>query len=395
MGTFQVPGRVSGKTYNLKIKGDTPSATEQERIRAFIDEKENAFAADYEARYGAPLAVDDGTALGRGFEMGKAGAYSRLGTAAEYLGSGLGLESLTNLGKGMRESGDYEAFLESLRQPAPTRREDITGISSALTYAGEGIGQSIPESGASLAATIGGTIAGTAATGNPITGGIIGVGVGTAVAFPSFFGGNIQRQEDEVAAGRKEEVDVADAVVSAVGQSAINAIADRFLALGLTKPGQKWLTRTVTGGAEGAVVEAPSEIAQSIIERFQAGLPLDDDAAISEYIDAGILGGVMGGGIRATTAGFGLGMEKEAPPPAPPGTTTPPPAVGGPTTGAPATVRILPLSALATVRRSRSMVTLPRPISQLQSTSTIRTRPRRARRIPRCRLQTRSKPSRA
>lgn len=59
MGTFQVPGRVSGKTYNLKIKGDTPSATEQERIRAFIDEKENAFAADYEARYGAPLAVED------------------------------------------------------------------------------------------------------------------------------------------------------------------------------------------------------------------------------------------------------------------------------------------------------------------------------------------------
>jgi hypothetical protein len=336
MGTFQVPGRISGKTYNLKIKGDTPSATEQERIRAFVDEKENAFAADYEARYGAPLAVDDGTALGRGFEMGKAGAYSRLGTAAEYLGSGLGLESLVNLGRGMRESGDYEAFLESLRQPAPMRREDVTGIGSALTYLGEGIGQSIPESGASLAATIGGTIAGTAATGNPITGGIIGVGTGTVVAFPSFFGGNIQRQEDEVAAGRKEEVDVADAVVSAVGQSTINAIADRFLALGLTKPGQKWLTRTVTGGAEGAVVEAPSEIAQSIMERFQAGLPLDDDEAISEYIDAGILGGVMGGGIRATTAGFGLGMEKEAPPP---GTTTPPPAVGGPATGAPATIQ--------------------------------------------------------
>ena len=332
MGTFQVPGRISGKTYNLKIKGDTPSATEQERIRAFLDEKESAFAADYEARYGAPLAVDDGTALGRGFEMGKAGAYSRLGTAAEYLGSGLGLESLVNLGKGMRESGDYESFLESLRQPAPMRREDVTGIGSALTYLGEGIGQSIPESGASLAATVGGTIAGTAATGNPITGGIIGVGVGTAVAFPSFFGGNIQRQEAEVAAGRKEEVDVADAVTAAVGQSAVNAIADRFLALGLTKPGQKWLTRTVTGGAEGAVVEAPSEIAQSIMERFQAGLPLDDDEAISEYIDAGILGGVMGGGIRATTAGFGLGMEKEAPPPAPPGTTTPPPAVGAPAT---------------------------------------------------------------
>jgi hypothetical protein len=339
MGTFQVPGRVSGKTYNLKIKGDTPSATEQERIRAFIDEKENAFAADYEARYGAPLAVDDGTALGRGFEMGKAGAYSRLGTTAEYIGSGLGLESLANFGRGMREEGDYEAFLESLRQPAPTRREDVTGIGSALTYVGEGIGQSIPEAAAPLLATIAGTAAGTVATGNPITGTAIGIGAGTVTGLPSFFGGNIQRQEEEVAAGRKEEVDVADAIIGAIGQATINSVADKFLILGILKPGQKWLTRTVTGAAEGAVAEVPSEITQTMIERFQAGLPLDNDEAISEYIDAGILGGVMGGGIRATTAGLGVGMERPAAPPAPPGTTTPPPVVGGPATGAPSTIQ--------------------------------------------------------
>ena len=320
MGTFQVPGRVSGKTYNLKIKGDTPSDTEQARIRAFIEEKENAFAADYEARYGAPLAVDDGTALGRGFELGKAGAYSRLGTATEYLGSGLGLESLADFGRGMRESGDQETFLETLRQPAPTQLEDVKGLGSFLTYAGEGIGQSGPEMLAPLAAAGIGTLVG---------GPVAGVGAGAVTAFPSFFGGNIQRQEEEVAAGRKDKVDVTDAVISAVGQSALNAIGDKLLLGGFLKPGQKWLTRTAVGAGEGAAAEIPTEITQQIIERKQAGLPLDDDEAINEYVNAGVLGGIMGGGIRGTTAGLGIGVEKETPPPTlllpRPALITPPP----------------------------------------------------------------------
>lgn len=311
MGTVQVPGRISGKTYNLKIKGDTPSKSEQARIRAFLDQKESAFATDYEAKYGAPLAVDDGTALGRGLEAGKASAFSRLGTATEYLGSGLGLESLVSAGQGMRQAGDYEGFLESLRQPAPTKREDVTGLGSALTYAGEGVGQSIPEMLAPLAAGAAGTIAGTAATGNPFTGGAIGLAASGVTAFPSFFGGNIQRQEAEVDAGRKAEVDVQSALTSALGQSALNAVGDKLLLGGFLKPGQKWLTRTLIGGAEGAVAEVPTEIAQQMLERKQAGLALDSDDAISEYIDAGILGGIMGGGVRATTAGLGVGMEKK------------------------------------------------------------------------------------
>lgn len=318
MGIFEAPGRVSGKTYKLKIKGDTPSETEQARIRAFVDEQENAFAANYEASYGAPLAVDDGTALGRGWEMGKAGAFSRLGTATEYLGSGLGLESLVNVGKGMQDSGEQEAFLESLRQPAPTELKDVTGLGSALTYLGEGIGQSGPEMLAPLVAGAAGTL-----TAGPLA----GLGASAATAFPSFFGGNIQRQEGEVAAGRKAEVDVSDAIVSAVGQSALNAIGDKLLLGGFLKPGQKWLTRSVIGVAEGAATEIPTEIAQQIIERKQAGLPLDDDEAISEYINAGILGGVMGGGVRGATAALGIGMGGEAPPAGTPPAVSPTPTI--------------------------------------------------------------------
>jgi hypothetical protein len=306
MSVIQVPGRVSGRNYSVQISGDTPTPTEQERIRQYVAQQEAQFTQSYSQAFGQEPVVDDGTALGRGWELGKAGAYSRLGTATEYLGSGLGIESLSRTGQRMRAEGDFEAFLDSMRQPEPMRREDVTGIGSTLTWLGEGIGQSGPEMLAPLAAGAAGTLLGGPAA---------GLGAGAATAFPSFFGGNIQRQEGEVAAGRLAEVDTSAAIVAAIGQSAINSVADKLLLGGFLKPGQKWLTRSAIGAAEGAVVEAPSEIAQQMLERKQAGLPLDSDDAISEYIDAGILGGVMGGGIRGTTAGLGIGVERPAAPP--------------------------------------------------------------------------------
>jgi len=313
MGTIQVPGRLSGRTYTVDIAGDAPTPAEQARILSGVTERENRFAQRFAGTMGRPLAEpDDGTALGRGFELGKSGAYSRLGTAAEYLGQGLGSEGIAALGQRMRQSGDYETLLEQLRQPAPTRREDVTGIGSALTYVGEGIGQSGPEMLAPLAASAVGTIVG---------GPVIGLGAGVVTAFPTFFGGNIQRQEDEVAAGNLEGVDVQGALVSALGQSALNSVGDKLLLGGFLKPGQKWLTRTAVGFGEGAAVEIPTEIAQQMLERRQAGLALDSDDAISEYIDAGILGGIMGGGVRGTTA---LLRGSRGPAPTPPPAAAPP-----------------------------------------------------------------------
>jgi len=332
MGTIKVPGRLSGRTYTVNIKGDAPSETEQARIRSMIDERESRFAQRYQEQLGKPLAEpDDGTALGRGFELGKAGAYSRLGTATEYLGRGLGLESLIDTGRSMRESGDTEAFLDSMRQPAPTTLEDVKSakgilstIDKGLTYVGEGVGQSAPEMLAPLAASAAGIL---------LSGPVAGLAAGSATAFPSFFGGNIQRQEDEVAAGRKAEVDVTDAITSAIGQSVLNSIGDKLLLGGFLKPGQKWLTRTAVGMGEGAVSEIPTEITQSIIERKQAGLPLDSDDAINEYVNAGVLAGIMGGGARGVTAGLGIGIEQ--PQKAPPEPKTVAPVAATPTIAAP------------------------------------------------------------
>jgi ribosomal protein S25 len=341
MGKIIVPGRLSGRQYAINIKGDTPSATEQARIRQFLDEREGAFAQEYEQRFGRPLAVDDGTALGRGWEMGKASATSRLGTATEYLGSGLGIDSLRGLGQSMRAAGDQEAFMESLRQPEQTQWEDVDSLGSFLTFAGEQAGQTGPESLASLGATLGGTLVGTAATGNPLTGGAIGIGTGAMVAAPTIFGGNIQRQEAEVAAGRREKVDVGSALAATVGQSVLESVSDKLLLSGLVKPGMKVFTRTVAGAAEGATTEGLTEVGQQMLERWQAGLPLDNDEAIKEYINAGIAGGVIGAPVRGGTAALGIGIEGEADTSKnkPKDTTAPPPAAAAPTapTAAPPT----------------------------------------------------------
>ncbi len=93
MGVIQVSGP-SGKSYSVQISGASPTATEQDRIRQYVSQQEAQFSQEYSDMFGQAPVFDDGTALGRGFELGKSGAYSRLGTAAEYLGQGLGSEVL-------------------------------------------------------------------------------------------------------------------------------------------------------------------------------------------------------------------------------------------------------------------------------------------------------------
>jgi hypothetical protein len=149
---------------------------------------------------------------------------------------------------------------------------------------------------------------------------------------PTIFGGNVQRQEEEVKAGRKDKVDLTDALAATVGSATVEAIADRFLILGLIKPGQKIFSRTIGGLIEGAAVEAPTEILQQVLERAQAGLPLTDDAAMQEYITSGISGAVVGSSIRGPLAMAGIGTGAQPTPSTTP--TTPavnPPALAGPT----------------------------------------------------------------
>jgi hypothetical protein len=284
MGIISVAG-ASGRKYPINIAGDVPDEIERGRIQQYVAAQEQAFAQEYEATLGKPLApADDGTAIGRGWERGMASAKTRLGTTQRIIGEQTGLDFLKNYGVDVEEQGRYEQLLAQLSQPTPLEYTDVKGLNSGFSFVGEQLGQTALETGAVIGATTLGTIAGTAATGNPVTGTALGLTAGALTAAPTIFGGNVQRQEEEVKAGRKDKVDLTDALAATVGQATIESITDKLILLKLVKPGQKIFSRTIGGLIEGAALEAPTEILQQVIERAQAGLPLDDDAAIQEYI---------------------------------------------------------------------------------------------------------------
>jgi len=324
MGTVQVPGRVSGKTYNLKIKGDTPSDTERARILSFIEEKENAFIQKYEQEIGTPIPEpEDGTALGRGIARGIPAAKSTLGTTIETIGDKTGIASIADFGRGMEESAAQRQFELALSQPKPITRQDVAAtegffpkIGAGLTYAGELAGSQIPQLGVGLAGGTAGAIGGFAV--GSVPGAIAGFGIGSGLSeAPLLFGANVQRQEQEVAEGRKDAVDLGDALGATVGQAALTGIANAIGAKGLTLVRGGLFTRAAKGAALGAPVEGLNEVGQAVLERYQAGLPIDTPEAIQEYIDNGIAGGVLGGGLGASTgvvAGRGTNAADEAAP---------------------------------------------------------------------------------
>jgi hypothetical protein len=331
MGIISVAG-ASGRKYPINIAGDVPDEIERGRIQQYVAAQEQAFAQEYTAKTGKELQVDDGTAIGRGWERGMASAKTRLGTTQRIIGEQTGLDFLKNYGVDVEEQGRYEQLLAQLSQPTPLEYTDVKGLGSGFTFVGEQIGQTAPETGAIMGATLLGTIGGTAATGNPVAGTALGITAGALTASPTIFGGHVQRQEEEVKAGRKDKVDLTDALAATVGSATVEAIADRFLILGLIKPGQKIFSRTIGGLIEGAAVEAPTEILQQVLERAQAGLPLTDDAAMQEYITSGISGAVVGSSIRGPLAMAGIGTGAQPTPSTTP--TTPavnPPALAGPT----------------------------------------------------------------
>jgi hypothetical protein len=91
---------------------------------------------------------------------------------------------------------------------------------------------------------------------------------------------------------------VEKALIAAGGQAAIEGIAGKILAFTPFRAGTGSLwARTAKGAGAGVATEVPTEITQQLIERAQAGLPIDSDDAIQEYIDAGIAAGILGGGI--------------------------------------------------------------------------------------------------
>ena len=252
--------------------------------------------------------------------------YERVGMAKTGIGAavGKGIESLISSGK--TAIGALTGSPEDAAREAIARGEDIDAryaeqvslekVKKAyekgiLPAAGEAISQipaAIAEQAPNIAATLGSARAGAAlgSFAGPI-GTLVGGGLGAAL--PSLiqqFGGNIERQAaEQQKRGEPLSIDRGAAALAAAPQAALD-VAGTFIPLGgrlvskltgipekalLGKSAEqvakladeKLLATLAKGTATGAIAEIPTEIAQQMLERAQAGLSLTSPDALKEY----------------------------------------------------------------------------------------------------------------
>jgi hypothetical protein len=164
------------------------------------------------------------------------------------------------------------------------------------------------------------------------TGMVAGPLAGTAafgvVMLGSYLADNIyrQKQEQEKQGDKYADINRLTATTAAAGQTALDIFGFKFfkplgrlvgiegkeaaertaleIVEAATQP-KAYRNAVLRGTAEGVAFEVPQEVAQQVLERWQAGLsinPFDDPEAAKEYAEAAggalLLGGPMGGGSR-------------------------------------------------------------------------------------------------
>ena len=342
-------------SYNVLLKDGTsatveapPNATKQQLAEAVNRQKRSYYSTETfeeaRARRAEKLArlQEESRQASERFRETQRGSFTRgldigtdlvgqaTGSALEGIGSLLGLEGLEEYGAEVALENEADAQRKSQYQ---TRFDDIEDVGDFFSYLGGIAGESAPQ----LAAGIAGGVAGALAA--PVVGtgaAVAGVAGATAANLPFFYGMNRERQKEAIEQGLRTEVTEGAAFLTALPQALLDGIADRLLvggagALGITQKaltGGGVFTRGTKGIGTGAIVEAPTEVGQQVLERAQAGLSLDSDEALAEYREAAIAGGLLGSAVRGTTGAFGVGTEPEGDPTPGPETTVPPAAQG-------------------------------------------------------------------
>ena len=303
MGFVVVQDPQTAKPYTIKIAGDSPTEDEQRQIQQFIEEQRQV--VDQEPV--EPTDDKSGTALGRGASVGIDVLQQMYGSALEGIGKVTGIEGLRDYGASVVETNEQQI---AEKQQDFTRREDIgkdgSYVGDSFSFYGETLGQNLPQLGTS----IGAGLIGQAAIPIPGVGFVVGA---LAANLPFFYGSHRERQKEAVEQGIRTELDEGTAALYAIPAAALDTLVDKFLialkpfGLGFSKsaisPNVGGLfSRAAKGAGAGAAVEVPTELGQQVIERFQAGLPIDDDEAMKEYVDVAIASGLVGGTVRATTS---------------------------------------------------------------------------------------------
>jgi hypothetical protein len=166
-----------------------------------------------------------------------------------------------------------------------------------------------------------------------IGGGIVGAG---ATLLPQFFGSNVERQAaEQIAKGENVSIDRGRAGAAAAGQAALEGAGTAFTlgkgivkgVLGITDDAalmtakaqqsmkaaaeRSLLQAAGRGAVKGAAVEMPVEVAQSVIERAQAGLDVTSPEAIKEYGEAAYQSVLVGGPLGTVGGATNTAMARQ------------------------------------------------------------------------------------
>tara|TARA_R100000030_G_scaffold44213_1_gene33376 strand:- start:142 stop:6552 length:6411 start_codon:yes stop_codon:yes gene_type:complete len=194
-------------------------------------------------------------------------------------------------------------------------------VGTALGQIPQAVAGQVPQILTTVAAAKAGALAGFGLAG-PI-GSLIGAGVGgLASLIPQFTGYNIERQaQADIDEGRPVDIELGKAVGTAALQS-VPELAGQYFILGkglvnklvqgdvtklsatqlreaaekLVREADLGTAKTIGRGiARGAGAELPTEVAQQVLERAQAGLDVLSPEALSEYGEAAYLAVTVGG----------------------------------------------------------------------------------------------------
>jgi Large polyvalent protein associated domain 38 len=265
--------------------------------------------ADYPQEFGIKPQEGVGAAIKKGTEQmvgsSLTGIRSLFGNAPEAAREGAARNE--SIGQRYADQVGWDRVADKWNDPNG-------GFFSAAGELARQVPLAIAEQAPNIAATLGSAATGAAlgSTLGPV-GSVIGGGVGAfAPSFLQQLGGNVERQQ-EVTPG---QINVGSAATAALPQAALD-VAGTFIPMGKVVTG-KVLGPTVTkylerGGAEaaeklakesltktlakgtavGAMAEIPTEVAQQMLERYQAGLSLTDADAQKEYMQTAYQVGLL------------------------------------------------------------------------------------------------------
>lgn len=303
----------------LEIEGEAGREREaQARARQYFQQ---AFPQEFEEW--RRTQVGFGRSLVQGASRAIDEFQGQLYSAAEGLGQSLNFPSLQNFG---REGRIRNAIEAEAAQPEALRTDILSarGVGDVGRAATEIVTGSLPQTGTALGGALTGARLG-AAFGVPgaVIGGLLG---GAAAGFLPTAGSNIQRQV-QVEAERQgvPEAEITQipspgaAFTAAVPQAALESAADiatlgaaRFLGRPVREAAGSLGQRVARGAGVGAATEPPVEVAQTALERYQAGLPVTGPEAEREYLQAG-LGGAIAGGVLGGAARGAFGARPTPP----------------------------------------------------------------------------------